>query len=447
MAKLYGHGSIEQVDKNKFRICLSAGKNPITGKYGRHRETFIGTRRQAELRIEEIRRELENGKALNADKMMFAEWIESYLSDRESLGKHRPTTLRRDRVLSKHLLRGLGAVRVVDITPVMINGLYASMRDAGVGDTTIKQCHRLLKAIMKQAVNNDLILRNPVERAETPKNPKPNRQSLSVEDAMRLSAICTSGTPTANKTAVYLALATGCRLGEVLGLEWAHVTFDDERPFVHIVQQFTEAGELAPLKTDKDENPVGRVVPLDSSTVAVLLAWKSLQREQLNQLGVEQCMSTPVVTNQNCTFTNHSRFERWWRSFCVENGFGKMVTDDGKQLITLTVGDDAAAYPESDYCIEWRDSDGWPCDASGKRYSRSYKRPKVKTRYQGLNFHALRHTHFSFRLASGTDIITCQYLGGWSSPAMLMNVYSHPIAQTVWQSSGFMDKLTTKQLV
>ena len=448
MARFYGKGSIREIIKGKkYHITFSCGKNPITGRYDRRTETFYGTKRQAELRVEEIRKELNSGKAVNADKVLFSEWLEQYLSNRESMGKYRPATLKHDRVLSKHLLRGLGAVRVVDITPASVNDFYASMRKSGVGDTTIKQCHRLLKTVMKQAVNNDLIARNPVERVDTPKNPKPNRQWLSVEDATRMSAICASGTPTANKTAVYLALATGGRLGELLGLQWVHIALDEERPFVHFIQQFTEAGITAPLKTDKDENPVGRIVPIDSSTVAVLLAWKAVQREQLNQLGIEQGNDTPVITNTCGQFLDHAKFQRWWRSFCVENGFGKMVTDDGKQLITMTVGTDTAQYPESDYCIEWRDYDGWPCDENGKRFSRSYKRPKIKSHYQGLNFHGLRHTHFTFRLAAGADIITCQALGGWKSSAMLMTCYAHPLSQNVWNSAGFMDKLTTKQLV
>ena len=449
MAKqLYGRGTVTEIIKGKkYRIQQPCGKDPITGKYRRIRETFMGTRRQAEMRLEEIRRELEQGKALNADRVTLAEWMEQYLSNRESLGKLRPNTLKRDRGLSKHVIRGLGAVLIVDITPAMVNGFYASLRDSGVGDTTVKQCHRLLKTVLKQAVNNDLILRNPVERADTPKNPKPNRQSLEPGEANRMSALCESGTPTANKTAVYLALATGARLGEILGLTWGNIELDGDRPFVHIVQQFTEQGEIAPLKTDKDDAPnPGRLIPIDSSTVAVLAAWRQAQRMQLNTLGIEQSKSTPVVSNRLGAFTNHSCFHRWWRdSFCVPNGFGRYFAEDGREIVTLTIGDDATLY--GDCTIEWKDAEGWPCDATGKRYSRSYKRPRIKKRYDGLHFHALRHTHFSLRLASGMDTITAQYLGGWSSPAMLMNVYAHPVAQNIWDSAGFMDRLTAKQMV
>jgi len=443
MAKLYGKGTITEIVKGKkYRLALSAGKDPITGKYLRHQETFLGTKRQAQLRIEQIRRELESGKRIDADKVIFADWCERYMAMRAESGKLRPKTIEQDRTLSKHLLRGLGSAHVVDITPAMVEELYSSMRKAGVGDTTVKQCHKMLKRVLAYAVRDGIIVVNPVDRVDSPKAPKPSRRSLSVADANRLSAICASGAPTANKTAAYLGLALGCRLGETLGLTWGHVELSG-RPFVHVCQQFTAKGEIGPLKTDKDDNPVGRIVPIDASTVAVLKAWKAEQRGILNELGIEQGKDTPIVSNALGGFSDHHNFERWWRPFCVEHGFARWVGDDGREVVELVLGDDAVLYPESEYIIEWRDSEGWPCDESGRRFSRSHKRPKVKRHYDGLHYHELRHTHFTMRLADGMDIPTAQALGGWSTPAVLLTTYAHPLAENIWASAGFMDKLKT----
>ena len=445
MAKLYGKGTNKKIVKGKnYRLDLSAGKDPITGKYRRHQETFLGTKRQAELRIEEIRRELESGKRPDADKVTFADWCEQYLAMREGMGKYRPSTLKGDRSRSKHLINGFGAALVVDITPSMINDLYVRLRANGVGETCILQAHKLLKRVLAYAVDNDIITRNPCDKVSTPKKPKPQRNALTANEAQRLGDICASGTPSANKVCVFLGLSLGARLGEVLGLTWAHVALDGSRPYVHIVQQFTAQGETAPLKTDKDDNPVGRVVPLDASTVALLTAWKAVQREQLNRLGIEAGTSTPIVTNGLGAFTDHANFQRWWRDFSVTNGFGKLVTPDGKAIKELVIGEDAALYP--DCVILWRDSDGWPCDENGKRYSRSYKRPAIKQHYEGLHFHELRHTHFTMRLAAGMDIPTAQALGGWSTPTVLMTVYAHPTPENVWAAAGFMDSLKEKQL-
>ena len=115
------------------------------------------------------------------------------------------------------------------------------------------------------------------------------------------------------------------------------------------------------------------------------------------------------------------------------------MSDDGKRIVELTIGDDPTPY--SDCIIEWRDEHGWNCDETGKRYSRTHKRPKVKKHYRGLVFHELRHSHFTRRLANGMDIPIAQAHGGWIKPTMLLNTYSHPVPENVWASAGFMDDL------
>lgn len=439
----YGFGGLEEIEEGKkYRITVWGGKDPSTGKYRRHRETFHGTRRQAKRRAEQLRREFEDGLSFDTGKMTFGEWLTHYIGNRESAGKVRPATLKCDRTIGKHLERGLGAVRMTDITPLMVVGFYNSLRDSGVGDTTIYQCHRMLKAVLKEAVNCEVIARNPVERVEAPKKPKPKRHALTIEDAEKIRRICSTGTPTAQETAVYLGLAVGGRLGEILGLTWSHIVLDNGRSFVHIIQQFTKDGEITPTKTDHSDMPVGRIVPIDEQTVKHLAAWKLEQRRTLNMLGIEQTANTPVITNTVGGFLDHHNFERWFRLFSIEHGFGAWYSDDGRKIIELNIGDDASLYPGC--IIQWRDSGGWPCDSEGRRYSRSYKRPEVKRHYKGLVFHELRHSNFTMRLASGTDITTCQYLGGWNSPAMLLNTYAHPVSQNVWNSANFMDVLKDK---
>ena len=140
---------------------------------------------------------------------------------------------------------------------------------------------------------------------------------------------------------------------------------------------------------------------------------------------------------------DHSNFHRWWRDFSTANGFGRWVTEDGREIKRLVVGD---SVPEGfDGVVEWRDADGISCDESGRRYSRSYKKPKLKRKYEGFRYHETRHTHFTFRLADGMDIPTAQALGGWSDPRVLLTTYAHPIPENVLASAGFMDNLMRQE--
>ena len=480
MAKLYGKGTIvELIAGKKYKITFSYGKDPDTGAYRRHVERFLGTKRQAELRVEELRvryeridelrklgldfEELESygldvdtiismgmsnrevaenlaqRKEERAHSITFGDYIEQYMRARETMGNKRRSTLKKDRSNSKHLLDALKNIPLTEITPERVRALYVSMRDAGVGDTALFESHRLLKRVLKEAVADDIIAKNPVDRVEPPKTPAPERTALETDDMKRMTTIVTTGKPSAYKTAVCLGLSLGARLGEVLGLTWGHVSLDGDRPYAYIVQQHTRYNERTALKTDKDERPIGRVVPLDNTTVEALRSWKVEQRSILNELGIEQGTGTPIVTNAYGDWVGHPKFSKWFREFCVANGFGHWVSDDGKRIVELTIGDDPAPY--TDCIIEWHDEHGWNCDETGKRYSRTHKRPKVKKHYRGLVFHELRHSHFTRRLANGMDIPTAQALGGWSKPTMLLNTYSHPVPENVWASAGFMDDL------
>ena len=488
MAKLYGKGTIKElVPGKKYRIDFSAGRDPKSGRvylanervpdnayaidddgkgvcprvtygkatedqkrlYGRWKtpvkylkkiEVVKGTRRQAELRTEEIRRELMGGKAPDADTVAFSDWCEKYLTMRENMGKLRRKTLRGDRTNSRRLVAFFGSMQVVDITPVTVDDFTQSLISAGVGKTTVRQCFGLLRRILEYAVAARIIFVNPCQYATQPANPRVKRRALSRDEVNRLVSVLVEGKPDSRRIGVLLGVATGARLGEVLGLTWGRVMLDGKRPHISIVYQLNDAGELAALKTDDDDNPIGHVVPLDTLTVKTLRAWRRLQKRELAALGMAQGDDTPVVTDGAGGFFNHANYQRWWRAFMVEQGFGQMRSEDGRRVVTLRIGDDPAPY---DGCIiEWRDKGGWHCDAQGRRYSRSYPRPKIKKHYEGLHFHEMRHTFFTQSLASGVALTAAQHLGGWTTTAVLTNTYLHETPEDVWLVGGFLDRIS-----
>ena len=225
------------------------------------------------------------------------------------------------------------------------------------------------------------------------------------------------------------------RIGEILGLSWRHIEFDGI-PHIVIEQQFTALDGVHQTKADERH-----LSPLDAVTVDYLRRWKDIQYQSLNEIGIECGIETPVCTSEVGTRINTSNFENWWRRWCVGNGYGKWIGDDGREIVDLSIGKDASLY--DDCIIEWRDAQGWPCSADGRRYSRSHKRetPKAKRHYKGLVFHELRHSWASHRLDSGMNYKVVQSLGGWSTPDMLLNVYGHALDESVLEAGGYMDSL------
>ena len=457
-------------------------------EYLRARETFLGTKRGAELRVEQMRRELDllrgvlelgldpndlqaHGLGIEqaahdgmsagdlkreldrinmelARTATFDEWCEQYLANREKMGERRTSTLMKDRSHSVHLLRYLSGKHLNEISPATVRGMYADMRAAGAGDETLFSCHSLMRRIMEDAYENDRIDRNPMDKVKKPERTQNVKCVwLELDEMQRLAGIITTGKPTAYKTAVYIALAGGLRLGEVLGLQWQHLHVDGEVPYLDVEQQLNRYGKVSPLKTAKyGKTTMGRVCTLDGSTVDALMAWKSQQRVDLNELGIEQSSTTPIVTNIVGNWVTHSNLERWFRSFCVRNGFGKFYTDDGREIVELEVGEPLAGLYDGDgYLVLWHDSDGWPCTPDGIRYSRTNPNPNkdVKRHYDGLRFHGLRHTHFSILEGEGVPRSTSRARGGWKDDRML-NRYAHPLEGNIWAPVNFMDRHAPK---
>lgn len=447
---LYGRGSVQEIERGKkYRIEVSCGKDPKTGKYRRVRETFRGTRRQAEMRCEEIRREQEErlnkelaraDHAGMADTDTYAAVSERFISGRIANG-HRGKPYRRETVVGmrnaeRHLVSRIGDMQIAKVDHILIEELLTSMRKDGVGENTLVKVYRQLRQVLDYAVRVGIIPDNPCAKLDpniVPVEPKGRREALPVDEMKRLARLCTGPDTDGKRMAVFIALSCGLRFGECMGLTWNHVDLDSEPARLQVVQQHNRFGELTGPKTEAG----ARMVPLDYLTQGVLSAWKVRQADLLAQLGIGQDGSTPVCTNERGDFNNTSSYGRWWRRFCVANGFGRWEDDEGRPIVQLPIGTPAG------YGIvaEYRDAEGWPCDVDGRRYSRSYPKPKFKRHYSGLVFHQLRHSHFTQRVAQGTDLKSVQYLGGWSTASVLLNTYAHADQRKILESASFMPDL------
>lgn len=203
------------------------------------------------------------------------------------------------------------------------------MRKEGATESRLHRVHQKLSQIMNQAVDDGLIAKNPCSPISIPR-PKPKeRHSLTIDEAQRLNSIILGLPASAPHCAVLLALHTGMRRGEVLGLTWEHVHFDKRK--LYVAQQY--ACDKVPR--DPKSKKSKRWISLDSEIVAYLEEWKRTQRielenrkrrldrEDTDAIAILQTEKSPVVTNVYGGYYDPNIFGRWFREFCVENGFGE----------------------------------------------------------------------------------------------------------------------------
>jgi integrase len=133
-------------------------------------------------------------------------------------------------LLRRYAIPLLGPVPLKDLHPLHLQHLYGQLLEEGAGGyrdqlsaSTVLNLHRVLVQSLGWAERFGLLERSPAKAARPP---RPRRAEPKVVDPALASRIleATSGTPL--ELPVAIALATGMRRGEILGLRWGDLSPD-----------------------------------------------------------------------------------------------------------------------------------------------------------------------------------------------------------------------------
>jgi integrase len=167
-------------------------------------------------------------------------------------------------------------VRLDRCGPLVLAEAFRRMAARGVGSRVREQAFVYGKACFAEAVRMGLVPTNPFDRITKPKHEGRQRPEWSPAEAARFLAAC-ERSRLRYAPLCALALLTGLRRGEAVGLEWRDVDFAGRRLMVR--RQRTTLGGVprtAPLKT----KTARRVVPLSERAAAVLRRqWERLPEE------------------------------------------------------------------------------------------------------------------------------------------------------------------------
>lgn len=395
---IIGNGTIKEVKPGKvYRLRHCIGKDPVTGKYLKSPwKTVYCTKRKARDELAKYKQELieQDEIASHPEKAPIPTvqaYVETYLSLRATNKRLSANTLSHDRSDFAHVVKLFGDFTLDELTADIINARCSSYRLAeGKSLNVINRVAKSLKTLYRRAVIDGLIeyRQNPCFGIDIDKPESSNRRSLTAEEFKRLMALVESAPPSARIAAVRIGLVTGMRKGEVLGLTWRAV--DLEAGKLSVNQQFTQDKSLKKPKSKAGN----RILSIDENTVCYLVRWRKEQSLILEMRGIKQSLDTPVVNSENGEFQDPRAFSRWFRDFCVDNGFGEYK--------------DTGVY---------RDSQG---KYGGWRRTR-------KSGYEGLCFHELRHTQATLLIGSKCDIKTVQHRLGHSDIETTLNIYAHAI--------------------
>lgn len=150
------------------------------------------------------------------------EWAAEWLSFKRSRVTEATLASYRQ-VINHYILPYLGTVKLSKLSALNIRRLLDVLRDAGLSPRIQIYAYTLVKAMLTQAVKDELILKNVAISIEKPKHTKVRQMvTLSKEEIKKFMAVIPSEV---HRRLFALAFATGLRRSELLGLRWSDVNF------------------------------------------------------------------------------------------------------------------------------------------------------------------------------------------------------------------------------
>ena len=197
---------------------------------GRVRVKKARTQRECADWLADLKRQVAGGVDV-CDKSTVAEFLEHWLSVARGGLRHN-TWMLYSQVVRDHVVPFVGEVRLADLRPDHVQRLYSERMADGASVWTVRKIHVVLRRALSQAERWGLVVRNVAALVDRPATPRGGGSALSVAEVQRL-LVTARGERV--EVVVYLAVTTGMRLGELLGLRWSDV--DWERRSVSVRRQ------------------------------------------------------------------------------------------------------------------------------------------------------------------------------------------------------------------
>ena len=271
-----GEGGITRHKKSGLYMARYTVQTPT----GPKRKTLYGkTRREVGERLTKAKADRDGGLVFDADNIKLGEYLGRWLTDsvRDTV---RPTTFERyEQMVRLHIRPVLGQLKLKNLTPTHVRGLYREKLDAGLAPRTVQYIHVTLHKALEQAIADGLIPRNATEAVKPPQVRREEMRPLTAEQ-VRILFDAAKGD---RLEALYvLAVTTGLRQGELLGLKWDDV--DLEAGTLRVRRTLTTAKGGPQLTAPKTKGS-RRTVKLTHNAVQALRSHLERQLGEIDRVG------------------------------------------------------------------------------------------------------------------------------------------------------------------
>lgn len=257
-------GQIIARGDRRWLIRVYLGRDRETNKRNYHNRTIHGPMREAQAYLTRKLRERDLGRDLEGAKITLNEYLDRWLETAVKPRVREKTCQDYEGMLRRYVRPNLGERVLAAMRPLDLQTTYQQMIERGLSARSVRYTHVVLRSAMRQAVQWRLLLENPADVLRLPQQPKGETRVLTWEQARIFlrSALATPYGPV-----LAIALTTGMRPSEYLGLKWRDV--DWTRQTVSVVRSLRRLNGRW-FFSDTKRSRSRRLIKLQSWIVALL---------------------------------------------------------------------------------------------------------------------------------------------------------------------------------
>jgi integrase len=250
-----------------------------TAEGPKRRALYGKTRKVAADKLARALADRTSGHTFDTENMTVGEYLDRWLNDSDKGSVRTSTYERHEQIVRLHLKPALGRLKLSKLTPAHVQGLYRDKLDSGLSPATVQKIHTVLHKALTQALKWNMIPRNAAEVVKAPRPVPEEMHPLSPDEARKLIEAARGDKLEAPSI---LAVHTGMRQGELLGLKWEDVDLNEG--VIHIRRTVVRSGGRISLGEPKTKGS-RRPVHLTGAAVEALKAHLERQLEDIERLG------------------------------------------------------------------------------------------------------------------------------------------------------------------
>ena len=333
------------------------------------------TQREVREWIRSTTDQVERGLTFSSLSVTVREFADNWLAASQTTlrpGSHTQYT----QIFRDYIFPTLGAILIRELRPDQVQALYSSLQKQGKSAHLVRKIHTCLHACLEHARTLGTIFTNPAENLLLPAAP---HQEMRILDQSEISSLLISVQGTRFEALLRVAIHTGMRQMELLGLRWDDL--DWERKSIKIQRQLQrkKAGEEWKFVAPKTRAGK-RTIYLGDQTIESLRRHYELQR--LERAANKRWQNYGLIFPSLSGTPIHPR----------------NLLADFKAILTRAV------IPE-------------------------------------IRFHDLRHTAASLMIESGLSILLVSRRLGHARPSITLDIYGHLMPESQARSADQLDEL------